>query len=55
LRTGATVAGFAWARSASGVRSSGREERSSSVRFNALSMADIAAETGSVAAFCFAI
>jgi hypothetical protein len=38
-----------------GALESTRAASSSSVRFKALSIADIAAETGSVAGFCFTI
>jgi hypothetical protein len=53
LRTGVAVVAFAgtsW-----GEALSTETAPSSSVRFSALSIADIAAETGSVAGFCFAI
>src|SRR5271165_6562331 len=54
LRTGVAVVAFAGT-SWGGEALSTETAPSSSVRFSALSIADIAAETGSVAGFCFAI
>jgi hypothetical protein len=56
FRTGAAVvalAGMSWDEEA--LSSAASPTSSSSVRFKALSIADIAAETGSVAGLCFAI
>src|SRR5262249_21929493 len=52
FRTGVAIA---FAGASAGGELSTVTDSSSSVRFNALSIADIAAETGSVAGFCFAI
>jgi hypothetical protein len=54
LRTGDAAVAFA-GKSWGGDALSTVTASSSSVRFRALSIADIAAETGSVAGFCFAI
>jgi hypothetical protein len=53
LRTGVAAVGFAGTSWGGKALTSARTASSSSVRFNALSIADIAAETGSAAGFCF--
>jgi hypothetical protein len=55
LRTGVATVGLAGMSWGVGALESTRAASSSSVRFKALSIADIAAETGSVAGFCFTI
>jgi hypothetical protein len=55
LSTGVTIMGFATETGAATDKPSPVVKLSSSVRFNALSIADIATETGSGAEFCFAI
>jgi hypothetical protein len=55
LRTGVAAVGFAGTSWGEEALTSASEASSSSVRLRALSIADIAAETGSVAEFCFTI
>ncbi len=55
LRTGPAAAGFGGASGGTGAAPSAEARASLSPRFNALSIADMAAETGSFAECCFAM